>query len=123
MRISDWSSDVCSSDLNFYPVVAGYDNEKGAGAGFGYNLNLPMPHGSPESVFFDKLAIAVDAIQVFQPDALVLALGFDIFERDPQAKVAVSSAGFERIGRSVASFGVPVLVVQNRKSTRLDSSH
>src|SRR3546814_13970463 len=39
---------------NFYPVVAGYDNEKGAGAGFGYNLNLPMPHGSPESVFLDR---------------------------------------------------------------------
>src|SRR3546814_14635348 len=111
MRISDWSSDVCSSDLNFYPVVAGYDNEKGAGAGFGYNLNLPMPHGSPESVFFDKLAIAVDAIQVFQPDALVLALGFAIFERDPQAKVAGCRAGLVRIGRAVATSGLPVVGV------------
>ncbi|OZI15833.1 acetylpolyamine amidohydrolase [Bordetella genomosp. 7] len=97
---------------NFYPVVTGYDNEKGAGPGFGYNLNLPMPHGSPESVFFDKLAIAIDAIQVFAPDVVVLALGFDIFERDPQAKVAVSSPGFERLGKAVASLGVPVLVVQ-----------
>ncbi|MDM9558999.1 histone deacetylase family protein [Bordetella petrii] len=97
---------------NFYPVVTGYPNEQGAGAGFGYNLNLPMPHGSPEPVFFEQLAVAVDAIEVFQPDVLVLALGFDIFERDPQAKVAVSSAGFERLGRAVAGLGVPVLAVQ-----------
>ena len=38
---------------NFYPVVAGFDDERGAGEGEGYNINLPMPHGSSEEVFFD----------------------------------------------------------------------
>src|SRR6478609_7850133 len=37
---------------NFYPVVAGYEEERGAGSGDGFNVNLPMPHGSSEEVFF-----------------------------------------------------------------------
>ncbi|OZI45799.1 acetylpolyamine amidohydrolase [Bordetella genomosp. 5] len=97
---------------NFYPVVAGYEDERGEGEGHGYNINLPMPHGSPESVFFDKMTQAQRAIELFQPDALVLSLGFDVFEKDPQAMVAVSSDGFERLGRAVGAFKLPTLIVQ-----------
>lgn len=97
---------------NFYPAVAGFENERGIGAGYGYNINLPMPHGSPESVFFDKLDQARTAIELFQPDALVLSLGFDIFEKDPQAKVAVSESGFEKLGRAVGALKLPTLIVQ-----------
>ncbi|WP_445659018.1 histone deacetylase family protein [Achromobacter sp. NCFB-sbj8-Ac1-l] len=97
---------------NFYPVVAGFEDERGAGEGYGYNVNLPMPHGSPESVFFDRLAQARAAIEKFQPDVLVLSLGFDIFEKDPQAMVAVSEDGFERLGREVGSLKLPTLIVQ-----------
>ena len=97
---------------NFYPAVTGHPEERGSGAGEGFNLNLPMPHGSPEAVFFDRLGEARAAIEAFAPDALVVTLGFDIHERDPQAKVSVSSAGFRRLGATVAGFGVPLLVVQ-----------
>jgi acetoin utilization deacetylase AcuC-like enzyme len=71
-----------------------------------------MPHGSSEAVFFEKLEEAVLALRTFEPEAFVLALGFDIYREDPQAKVAVSSDGFRRIGESVNSFNVPTLVVQ-----------
>ncbi|MBP0598659.1 histone deacetylase family protein [Herbaspirillum sp. LeCh32-8] len=97
---------------NFYPVVAGFEDERGSGEGHGYNLNLPMPHHSPESVFFERLAQACRAIELYQPQALVLSLGFDIFEKDPQAMVGVTAAGFERLGRAVGRFGLPTLVVQ-----------
>ncbi|MCK0745874.1 histone deacetylase family protein [Chromohalobacter nigrandesensis] len=97
---------------NFYPAVTGFEDERGHGVGVGYNLNLPMPHGSPEAVFFERLDEACQAIRLFEPDALVLALGFDIHERDPQAKVAVSTPGFGRLGRVVADLDLPTLVVQ-----------
>ncbi|MNJ75443.1 Acetylpolyamine aminohydrolase [compost metagenome] len=71
-----------------------------------------MPHGSPESVFFDRLAQARRAIELFQPDALVLSLGFDIFEKDPQAMVSVTEDGFERLGREVGGLRLPTLIVQ-----------
>jgi acetoin utilization deacetylase AcuC-like enzyme len=97
---------------NFYPAVTGFEDERGQGAGLGYNLNLPMPHGSEESVFFVRLEEACQAIRLFEPDAIVLALGFDIYELDPQAKVAVSTAGFGELGRRVSGLNVPTLVVQ-----------
>ncbi|MBS3803777.1 MAG: histone deacetylase family protein [Oleiphilaceae bacterium] len=97
---------------NFYPVVAGYEDERGAGEGYGYNINLPMPHGSSEEDFFNRLEEAMAAVMLFQPDALVLPLGFDIYHNDPQAKVSVSSEGFSRLGKRVSEAGVPTLVVQ-----------
>ena len=97
---------------NFYPVVTGHENERGTGRGTGYNINLPMPHGSPESVFFDRLEQSLAAIRLFSPDVVVMPLGFDIYRDDPQAKVAVSSEGFASLGRAMAELGLPVLVIQ-----------
>jgi len=97
---------------NFYPVVSGYENERGKGAGWGYNINLPMPHGSPESAFFERLDEAAQAIRLYQPDVLVVALGFDVYEEDPQAKVAVTSEGFTRLGQAIGAMDRPTLVVQ-----------
>lgn len=97
---------------NFYPVVSGFENERGEGDGYGYNINMPMPHGSSEEDFFKKLDEALTAIRLFQPDALILTLGFDIYKDDPQAKVAVSSEGFSRIGTHIRQTGLPTLVVQ-----------
>ncbi|MDR5750007.1 MULTISPECIES: histone deacetylase family protein [unclassified Caballeronia] len=103
---------VHGDPTNFYPVVAGYEDERGAGAGDGYNVNLPMPHGSSEAVFFEQVDAALRALGRFQPDALVLALGFDIYKDDPQAMVAVTTEGFGRLGRAIGSLGLPTLIVQ-----------
>ncbi len=97
---------------NFYPVVSGFEDERGAGEGLGYNINLPMPHGSSEEDFFARLEEALAAVTLFQPDALVLALGFDIYKDDPQAKVAVTSEGFARLGTAISELLLPTLVVQ-----------
>ncbi|MDX1635597.1 MAG: histone deacetylase family protein [Marinobacter sp.] len=97
---------------NFYPVVTGFEDERGEGEGYGYNINLPMPHGSSEEDFFNRLEEAMAAISLFQPDALILPLGFDIYHKDPQAKVSVSSEGFNRLGKRIGRAGLPTLVVQ-----------
>ena len=97
---------------NFYPGVTGFEDEKGEGEGYGYNINLPMPHGSTEEYFFGRLEEAMTAIQLFQPDALVLPLGFDIYHNDIQAKVSVTAEGFGRLGNRISRAGLPMLVVQ-----------
>ena len=103
---------VHGDPTNFYPVVAGYPEERGAGAGAGFNLNLPMPHGSDEATFFARMDEAGAAIRAFEPEVLVLALGFDIYKDDPQAQVSVSTEGFGELGRRVGALGLPTLVVQ-----------
>jgi acetoin utilization deacetylase AcuC-like enzyme len=97
---------------NFYPATAGFADERGEGAGFGFNLNLPMPHGSSEATFFEQVRRALGFAREFEPSVIVLALGFDIYERDVQSKVAVSTEGFRRLGEAVRSLARPVLVVQ-----------
>ena len=97
---------------NFYPAVAGYEDERGAGAGEGFNVNLPMPHGSAETVFFEQLGAALRLLERFEPDALVLALGFDIYKEDPQAQVAVTTDGIGRLGAIVGALQVPTVIVQ-----------
>lgn len=109
--------DVCYVSIhgdptNFYPVVAGFEDERGAGEGEGANLNLPMPHGASEADFFARLATAEAALQHYAPQALVLALGFDIYEHDPQAKVAVTQAGFACLGERIGALGLPCVIVQ-----------
>lgn len=98
--------------INFYPAIAGFEEERGEGAGLGFNLNLPMPHGTNEEGFFEYLSRALEAVRDFSPDAIVLTLGFDIFESDPQAVATVSTEGFARLGRQIGALQVPILVVQ-----------
>jgi len=97
---------------NFYPAVAGFEGERGCGDGEGFNVNFPMPHGASEAEFFDRLADAFAAIEQFQADAIVLALGFDIYELDPQSKVTVTRDGFKKFGKVLRELGLPCLIVQ-----------
>ncbi|WP_153102232.1 histone deacetylase family protein [Paraburkholderia hayleyella] len=103
---------VHGDPTNFYPVVAGYEDERGIGAGAGFNVNFPMPHGSTEAVFFERVEDALRALRRFQPDALVLALGFDIYREDPQSQVAVTTAGFGRLGAAIGALNLPSAIVQ-----------
>ena len=48
----------------------------------------------------------------FQPDALVLALGFDIYKDDPQSKVSVTTEGFGRLGTAIGALDLPSVIVQ-----------
>jgi acetoin utilization deacetylase AcuC-like enzyme len=97
---------------NFYPAVAGFEDERGFGAGEGFNLNLPMPHGSHEDIFFSRLSQATEAIRDFKADSLILSFGFDIYEKDPQSQVAVTTQGFSRLGSAIRALGLPSLIIQ-----------
>ncbi|WP_153077202.1 histone deacetylase family protein [Paraburkholderia bonniea] len=103
---------VHGDPTNFYPVVAGYEDERGTGAGDGFNVNFPMPHGSTEQVFFDRVDEALRVLKRFEPDALVLALGFDIYREDPQSQVAVTTEGFGRLGAAIGALNLPTAIVQ-----------
>ena len=103
---------VHGDPTNFYPGVTGFADERGEGPGTGYNLNLPMPHGASEGDFLAQLETALDAVQRFGAEVLVLSLGFDIYELDPQSKVAVTRDGFATLGERIRSLGLPCLIVQ-----------
>jgi acetoin utilization deacetylase AcuC-like enzyme len=103
---------VHGDPTNFYPGVAGFGDERGVGAGEGFNLNLPMAHGASEADFLAQFEVALTAVKDFGAEVLVLSLGFDIFELDPQSKVAVTREGFAVLGERIRSLGLPCLIVQ-----------
>lgn len=103
---------IHADPARFYPFVWGHAHERGAGPGLGANLNLPLALGTGDDGFLAALDQAAAVIRAFAPGALVLALGLDASEQDPLKGLAVTTAGFERIGAAVARLGLPTVIVQ-----------
>ena len=48
----------------------------------------------------------------FDPDLLVVSLGFDAFAADPIGAFSLTTAGFGRVGGLLAGLGRPTVLVQ-----------
>ncbi len=94
-----------------YPFFLGHADERGQGAGDGCNLNLPLPCGSGFDVWLHALRHALEAIERFGAEALVVALGVDTFEGDPISRFRLRSPDYLHIGHSLALAGLPTVFV------------
>jgi len=99
--------------IRFYPFFWGSAIERGADDGLGFNHNFPLPRGSDDESFLAALDQALARIEAFKPTALVVALGLDAFEGDPFGGLAISTAGFGRIGKRISeTMALPAVIVQ-----------
>jgi acetoin utilization deacetylase AcuC-like enzyme len=96
----------------FYPFFWGQAHERGEGEGLGYNMNLPLARGTTDDAYLDALKIALQRINAFGADVVVVALGLDAYIDDPFKGFAITETGFLRIGAAIASAGLPCLFVQ-----------
>ena len=97
----------------FYPFFWGYESETGENAGQGYNFNFPLPRGTKDKIYLETLDRALQAIEQYQPQALVIALGLDAYEGDPIAGLAISTEGFKSIGEMISErLKLPTVIVQ-----------
>jgi acetoin utilization deacetylase AcuC-like enzyme len=96
----------------FYPFFTGYREETGAGEGRDCNVNLPLPIGTGDADYLRVLADACDTVSAYRPDALVIALGLDIYRGDPLSAFAISKEGFHAIGRRLGAMAMPTVIVQ-----------
>jgi acetoin utilization deacetylase AcuC-like enzyme len=94
-----------------YPFFLGYADERGAGAGLGFNHNLPLPRGTGFALWSAALQDALDGIQRFGAQALVVSLGVDTFEGDPISGFSLKSADYLRVGQAIAAAGLPTVFV------------
>ena len=94
-----------------FPHFLGHTDEKGSGEGVGYNCNYPMPPGTPYDVWTKSLDDSISKIQNFSPDALIVSLGVDTYEKDPISFFKLKSDDFFDVGRKIASINLPTLFV------------
>src|SRR3546814_1245877 len=107
MRISDWSSDVCSSDLfnrdTAFPVPAGSDLAPSYN-----NVDLRLFYYSPDKRWTAEF-FATNLFNTVQVGNLFRGIGF----------TDVAGGG----GPEITSYKPPRMYGVDRKSTRLNSSH
>lgn len=103
---------IHADPVRFYPFFWGHADERGEGLGLGYNYNVPLPRKSDDAAYLDALKAALRRVEAFSPDAIVIALGLDAFEKDPFGGLAVTTPGFARIGEALARLGRPAVIVQ-----------
>ncbi len=103
---------IHADPVRFYPFFWGHADERGTGDGGGFNLNIPLARGTSDDVYLQTLAAAIDSIDRFSPDALVVALGLDAYEGDPLQGLAISTVGFGRIGHQIGEMSLPTVIVQ-----------
>jgi acetoin utilization deacetylase AcuC-like enzyme len=95
-----------------YPYFWGHADETGEGGGAGFNLNLPLPRGTDEAAWLAAFDHAAARIRDFRPEALIVSLGVDTFEKDTVGDFGITLLGFAEIGRRLRAFDLPTALVQ-----------
>ncbi|TNF59582.1 MAG: histone deacetylase family protein [Burkholderiales bacterium] len=93
-----------------YPFFLGHADETGAGDGTGANLNLPLPRGTGFVDWCKALERALEAVDGFGAQALVVPMGLDTFEGDPISGFRLRSGDYETVGRMLAAAGLPTVL-------------
>jgi acetoin utilization deacetylase AcuC-like enzyme/GNAT superfamily N-acetyltransferase len=95
-----------------YPYFCGFAEENGEGEGEGFNLNLPLAETVDGEKFRAALSRALDRIDAFRPQFLIVALGLDPAKGDPTGTWSLSVKDFTANGRMIGALGLPAVVIQ-----------
>ena len=94
-----------------YPYFAGFAEERGVGKGEGTNLNFPLPPGTEWPAYAEALAGALEGINDFGAETLVVSLGVDTSLEDADS-FRLTGDDFLRLGAAIATLQRPTLFVQ-----------
>jgi acetoin utilization deacetylase AcuC-like enzyme len=96
----------------WFPYIQGYADETGAGDGVGTTLNEPLVPGTGDLDWLEAVSRLAEAAVRFRADALVISLGLDAAQEDPQSPLQVSRNGYSGAGRLLASLELPTVLIQ-----------
>ena len=95
-----------------YPYFSGYEHETGTGAGLGFNRNFPLPPQTEQPAYLRTFERALELIEQFKAEVIVLSLGFDIVRGDPTGTFLLPPGVLRAMGKRLVRSGLPVLIVQ-----------
>src|SRR5215475_4391870 len=94
----------------WFPHYAGYADERGRDEGAGANRNLPLAPGTGDEGWLAAVAALCAETAAYRPDAVVVSLGLDAAESDPESPLRVSEAGYRQAAGGIAALGPAVLI-------------
>lgn len=95
-----------------YPYFSGFSEETGTGEGEGFNRNFPLPENLDGERYRKTLHRALQLVNDFRPDFLIVALGLDTAKLDPTGTWSLVADDFAHNGRLIGALGFPTLLVQ-----------
>src|SRR5262249_28306571 len=110
-------ADVCYASVHvdpgagWFPHYVGHGDERGIGDGEGANLNVPLAPGTADAGWLDGVSSLCEHVRGRGADAIVVSLGVDAAEADPESPLQVSADGYRRAGEMIGALG-PVVAVQ-----------
>jgi acetoin utilization deacetylase AcuC-like enzyme len=95
----------------WFPHYMGHADERGSGAGEGANRNLPLAPGTGDEGWLAAVAALCAEVADRGCDAIVVSLGVDAADADPESPLRVSADGYRAAGELIGALG-PVVAVQ-----------
>jgi acetoin utilization deacetylase AcuC-like enzyme len=94
-----------------YPFFSGYADEIGGQLAQRSNLNLPLANGCDDQQYLQTLEQALKVIRTFEPNWLVLSVGYDTCEADPSTCFNLSDQVYSEIGNRLGKLNLPTVIV------------
>ncbi len=92
---------ISTHQYPFYPGT-GAAEDVGRGKGAGFTLNVPLEAGSTDGDYAEVFkAVVVPAIDQFRPELMLISAGFDAHERDPLARMRLSTSGYATLTKAL----------------------
>jgi acetoin utilization deacetylase AcuC-like enzyme len=79
--------------------------EIGMGAGAGANANFPLPPGAGDRAFLTVMdGLILPLLERFDPEMLLVSVGYDTHWRDPLGSLQLSALGYSRLIAKLAGY-------------------
>jgi acetoin utilization deacetylase AcuC-like enzyme len=103
---------IHGNPINNYPFYTGFANENVEINGVSYNQNYPLESKSSVQSYIDTLIEALNKINDFNPDILIIAFGADTYQLDPQGSFDLNLGDYTIIGKMIRKIQKPIIITQ-----------
>lgn len=103
---------IHASPNRMFPCFWGFKTEEGEGKGKGFNFNFPLEKEINGDQYLAVLKKAGKIIKEYDPDFLIISLGFDTSKNDPLGDFRLDLSDYEKIGKEIKELGYPTLFIQ-----------
>ncbi len=92
---------VSTHQYPFYPGTGAAD-DVGRGKGAGFTLNVPLQAGATDGDYSEVFkTLVIPVVDQFRPALILISAGYDAHERDPLARMRLSTAGYAALTKSL----------------------